>query len=54
MTWLSITGSLNFAKQAECSNAENLLVIPDKAIAGKYADNWKKHLHHSEEYKVRE
>jgi phosphatidylserine/phosphatidylglycerophosphate/cardiolipin synthase-like enzyme len=45
-----ITGSFNFAKAAEVSNAENLLVIRDKTIAEKYAANWRAHAEHSERY----
>jgi phosphatidylserine/phosphatidylglycerophosphate/cardiolipin synthase-like enzyme len=45
-----ITGSFNFTKAAEESNAENLLVIRDKEIADKYAANWKVHADHSEVY----
>ena len=42
-----ITGSFNFTKSAEDKNAENLLVIKDKEIAMKYAENWKEHAKHS-------
>jgi phosphatidylserine/phosphatidylglycerophosphate/cardiolipin synthase-like enzyme len=45
-----ITGSFNFTKQAEQSNAENLLVIRDKILADQYAANWKRHAEHSEQY----
>lgn len=45
-----ITGSFNFTKTAEENNAENLLVIRDKALAAKYTANWKTHAEHSEEY----
>lgn len=45
-----ITGSFNFTKADEESNAENLLVIRDPALTGKYTDNWKKHEGHSEVY----
>lgn len=45
-----ITGSFNFTKAAEERNAENLLVIHDSALAGKYAENWRNHLQHSEPY----
>jgi len=34
-----ITGSFNFTKAAEEKNAENLLVIRDKALAEKYIKN---------------
>jgi phosphatidylserine/phosphatidylglycerophosphate/cardiolipin synthase-like enzyme len=43
-----ITGSFNFTKAAEESNAENLLVIRDKKLAERYVRNWKEHERHSE------
>ena len=46
-----ITGSFNFTKSAEDKNAENLLVIRDKALAEKYTKNWQEHKGHSEPYK---
>ena len=48
-----ITGSFNFTKAAEESNAENLLVIRDAELAGKYTANWDVHLKHSERYQGR-
>ena len=45
-----LTGSFNFTKAAENSNAENLLVIQDADLAAKYTANWQAHLEHSEEY----
>jgi len=45
-----ITGSFNFTKAAEESNAENLLVIRDGAIAGLYTQNWRRHAEHSAPY----
>jgi phosphatidylserine/phosphatidylglycerophosphate/cardiolipin synthase-like enzyme len=45
-----ITGSFNFTKAAEEKNAENLLVIRDRVLAGKYIENWKGHAEHSELY----
>lgn len=45
-----LTGSFNFTKAAESSNAENLLVIDDQALAEKYTANWRAHLEHSEPY----
>ncbi len=45
-----ITGSFNFTKAAEEANAENLLIIRDKELAGKYIANWKLHEAHSEAY----
>jgi phosphatidylserine/phosphatidylglycerophosphate/cardiolipin synthase-like enzyme len=43
-----ITGSFNFTKAAEEKNAENLLVIHDKALADRYRKNWQEHARHSE------
>ena len=43
-----ITGSYNFTKAAECSNAENLLIIRDSNMAKKYRDNFEIHKLHSE------
>jgi len=48
-----ITGSFNFTKAAEEKNAENLLVIRSKELAGIYAENWYKHKEHSERYPAR-
>jgi phosphatidylserine/phosphatidylglycerophosphate/cardiolipin synthase-like enzyme len=48
------TGSFNFTKSAEQSNAENLLIIRDKALADKYTANWNKHAEHSEVYEGRQ
>ena len=46
-----ITGSFNFSKAAEEKNAENLLVIKgSKELAGRYNENFQKHLEHSVEY----
>ncbi|MGD0653102.1 MAG: phospholipase D family protein [Thermoguttaceae bacterium] len=45
-----ITGSFNFTKQAENSNAENLLIIHSADLAGKYTENWQTHFKHSEVY----
>ena len=45
-----LTGSFNFTKAAEEHNAENLLVIRDKALAEKYVANWQTHVEHSEPY----
>ena len=48
-----ITGSFNFTKAAEEKNAENLLIIKSKELAGIYIDNWYKHREHSETYAPR-
>ena len=45
-----LTGSFNFTKAAEGSNAENLLVIQDSALAKQYTANWQAHLEHSQTY----
>jgi phosphatidylserine/phosphatidylglycerophosphate/cardiolipin synthase-like enzyme len=45
-----LTGSFNFTKAAEQSNAENLLVIQDSALAAKYTANWENHAKHAEPY----
>jgi len=42
-----ITGSFNFSVAAEESNAENLLVIRDRELAGKYRANYDRHRAHS-------
>jgi phosphatidylserine/phosphatidylglycerophosphate/cardiolipin synthase-like enzyme len=45
-----ITGSFNFTKAAEESNAENLLIIRDRKLASLYMKNWQEHVKHSEVY----
>lgn len=47
---LVITGSFNFTKAAESSNAENLLIIDDQELAARYLENWQLHARHSEKY----
>ncbi len=42
-----VTGSFNFTQAAEERNAENLLVIQDRAVAQRYEDNWREHQRHS-------
>ena len=49
-----ITGSFNFTKAAEESNAENLLIIHDKKLAERYIKNWQEHERHSEVYTGKE
>ena len=46
-----VTGSFNFTKAAEVSNAENLLILHDAKLAKRYADNWREHEKHSEPYR---
>lgn len=49
-----LTGSFNFTKAAEQSNAENMLVLVDKPeIYGGYEKNFQSHLKHSEKYQGR-
>ena len=43
-----ITGSFNFTNSAELRNAENLLVVRDRALAERYEQNWQQHKSHSE------
>jgi len=46
-----LTGSFNFSKAAEESNAENLVVIKDTpAVASRYVANYNQHKQHAEEY----
>ena len=45
-----ITGSFNFTKAAEQSNAENMLIIRLPDIAAKYEENYQNHLAHSVKY----
>jgi len=42
-----LTGSFNFTKAAEASNAENILRIQDVGLAAAYGENWDRHLAHS-------
>jgi phosphatidylserine/phosphatidylglycerophosphate/cardiolipin synthase-like enzyme len=49
-----ITGSFNFTKSAEESNAENLLILVDKpGLYAAYEKNFQTHLRHSERYQGR-
>lgn len=45
-----ITGSYNFTRAAEKSNAENLVIIESVPIAEKYLRNWQKHRNHAQRY----
>jgi phosphatidylserine/phosphatidylglycerophosphate/cardiolipin synthase-like enzyme len=45
-----ITGSFNFTKAAEEHNGENMLVIQDAKLCGKYLANWKEHEGHCQKY----
>jgi len=42
-----ITGAFNFTKAAEEKNAENVLIIRSKELAGMYSENWKKRREHT-------
>ena len=48
-----VTGSFNFTYAAQRDNAENVLIINDPALAGRYLDNWKAHRAHAEPYERR-
>jgi phosphatidylserine/phosphatidylglycerophosphate/cardiolipin synthase-like enzyme len=50
---VAVTGSFNFTKAAETSNAENVLVMQDATLAEKYIKNWLTHFKHSEPYQGR-
>ncbi|MCX5907388.1 MAG: hypothetical protein NTY64_09430 [Deltaproteobacteria bacterium] len=41
---------LTHYRAAEERNAENLLIIKDKALAEKYIKNWREHAGHSDFY----
>ncbi len=43
-----ITGSFNFTKAAEKSNAENIIIINNSQLAQLYINNWQLHKQHSE------
>jgi phosphatidylserine/phosphatidylglycerophosphate/cardiolipin synthase-like enzyme len=45
-----VTGSYNYTSHSEEENAENLLVIRDRPLAGKYLANWKAHEAHAQPY----
>jgi len=45
-----ITGSFNFTRAAEEHNAENLIIIMSKELAGIYLQNWQRHKEHSQSY----
>ncbi len=50
----TITGSFNFTKAAQERNAENLLIVQSKELAGAYAANWQIHKDHSVMYQARQ
>ena len=45
-----ITGSFNFTKAAQQTNAENLLILRDPALAAQYIQNWDTHRQHGQPY----
>ncbi len=45
-----VTGSFNFTKAAEEKNAENILIIRNKDLAGVYLGNWQRHKAHAEKF----
>jgi phosphatidylserine/phosphatidylglycerophosphate/cardiolipin synthase-like enzyme len=47
---LVITGSFNFTKAAQEKNAENVLIIRDKALAAQYTQNWDTHRRYRQPY----
>ena len=44
-----ITGSFNFTKAAESSNAENLVILESSEAVGLYLENFRGHLGHSQD-----
>ena len=48
-----LTGSFNWTTSAEERNAENLILLHDKALAKVYGDNFDHHKAHAEEWKER-
>jgi phosphatidylserine/phosphatidylglycerophosphate/cardiolipin synthase-like enzyme len=47
-----LAGSFDFSGQAENWNANDLLIIEDPALAGRYVDNWNFHATHSDPVKL--
>jgi phosphatidylserine/phosphatidylglycerophosphate/cardiolipin synthase-like enzyme len=45
-----MTGSFNFTKAAQERNTENVLIVPDTALAAQYTQNWQAHAQHSQLY----
>lgn len=48
-----VTGSYNFSKAAETSNAENLLILSSNELNDSYRLNWERHLVHSHPYRTK-
>ena len=49
-----MTGSFNFTSAADGKNAENLLIIKDRALAQRYTEDWYVHAAHSKPFLARE
>jgi phosphatidylserine/phosphatidylglycerophosphate/cardiolipin synthase-like enzyme len=45
-----ITGSFTFTKAVQGKDAENVLIIRDKALGDQYTRNWEAHRQHSQPY----
>lgn len=45
-----LTGSFDFSKSSDDATPDNLLIITDPAISGKYLENWRSHASHSNQY----
>lgn len=48
-----VTGSFNFTRSAQSRNAENLVILHDETLAGRYAANWHRHADHSPPFEAR-
>ncbi|MBI5252228.1 MAG: phospholipase D family protein [Desulfomonile tiedjei] len=48
-----ITGSFNFTRAAEESNAENIIFLRSEELTELYEANWRRHKGHSEPYEAR-
>lgn len=45
-----LTGSFNFTRAAQDRNAENIVILKDRDLALRYADNWRSHAAHAVAY----
>lgn len=45
-----LTGSFNFTRAAQERNAENIVILKDRELALRYADNWRSHAAHAVKY----
>jgi phosphatidylserine/phosphatidylglycerophosphate/cardiolipin synthase-like enzyme len=50
---MGVSGSFNFTKATEEENAENVIIIKSKELAGIHMENWMKHRQHLEPYAAR-